>query len=124
MGAYPNGLLQQETAFVPIRMSLVGLKDLFTAALDLDLSSKLTKIFSVSGGLTLRYFDNGELHDNLDDRSWYPSIRLGATTRFYRSLWWSVKLPEIRLYKSEKLGSSILFENRSYFEMEVIFLGI
>jgi hypothetical protein len=33
-------------------------------------------------------------------------------------------MPDLRLYTSKKLGSAILFENKSYIETDILFLGL
>ncbi len=54
----------------------------------------------------------------------YLKLRAGGTTRIYRSLWWTVRVPDMRLYTSKKLGSAVLFENKSYIETDLLLLGL
>jgi hypothetical protein len=75
-------------------------------------------------GFEVRQFANGDDKTFLDDRSMYLKLRAGGATRFYRNLWWSIRVPDFRLYTSKGLGSAILFENKSYIETDILFLGL
>ncbi len=122
-GQYPNSLSKTETDFVPVQLSLVNLKNISSTAFNVELSSKLTRIFNAMIGFEARTFSNGTDKTLLDNRSMYLKARVGGTTRFYRNLWWTVRMPDIRLYTSKSLGSAILFENKSYIETDILFLG-
>lgn len=124
VGSYPNALSLTETAFVPMQFSLVNRTNLFSGSLSADITSRLTRIFTASCGIELRYFNNGDVKTQLDERTIYAKLRMGATTRFYRNLWWSVRIPGLRLYSSNELGSAVLFENKSYIEFDILFLGL
>ncbi len=124
MGQYPNALTKKDTDFVPLRISLADLVDLSSTSVRVDLTGKLTRIFTGLIGLELRQFSNGDDKTLLDDRSMYLKLRVGGSTRFYRNLWWSVRIPDFRLYTSKALGSAILFENKSYIETDILFLGL
>lgn len=123
-GRYPNALTRKDTDFVPVRISLADLVDLSSTSLRVDLTGKLTRIFTGMIGFEVRQFSNGDDKTLLDDRSMYVKIRAGGTTRFYRNLWWSVRVPDLRVYTSKALGSAILFENKSYIETDILFLGL
>jgi hypothetical protein len=123
-GRYPNALTKKDTDFVPLQMSLVDLVDLSSTSLRVDLTGKLTRIFTGMIGFEVRQFANGDDRTLLDDRSMYLKLRAGGTTRFYRNLWWSIRMPDLRLYTSKGLGSAILFENKSYIETDILFLGL
>jgi hypothetical protein len=123
-GRYPNALTRKDTDFVPLRLSLVNLVDLSSTSLRVDFTGKLTRIFTGMIGLEVRQFANGDDKTLLDDRSMYIKLRAGGMTRFYRNLWWSIRVPDFRLYTSKGLGSAILFENKSYIEMDILFLGL
>ncbi len=123
-GRYPNALTRKDTDFVPLRMSLVDLVDLSSTSLRVDFTGKLTRIFSGMIGFEVRQFANGDDKTLLDDRSMYLKLRAGGATRFYRNLWWSIRVPDFRLYTSKGLGSAILFENKSYIETDILFLGL
>ncbi len=123
-GHYPNHLTIDDTQWAPLRGSLVELNDLVSGSVTAEITSKLTRILHAMAGVEIRLFDNGDVNDDLDNRSLYAKLSLGTTTRFYRNLWWSVRAPDIRLYTSKALGSSILFRNRSYIETEILFLGL
>lgn len=123
-GRYPNALTRKDTDFVPLRMSLVNLVDLSSTSLRVDFTGKLTRIFSGMIGFEVRQFANGDDKTFLDDRSMYLKLHAGGMTRFYRNLWWSVRMPNLRLYTSRELGSAILFENKSYIETDILFLGL
>ena len=121
---YPNALTKQETDFVPLRLSLADLVDLSSTALTVELTGKLTRIFHGMVGFEARYFSNGDDKTLLDDRAMYLKLRAGGSTRIYRNLWWTVRVPDFRLYTSKKLGSAVLFENKSYFETDLLLLGL
>jgi len=123
-GRYPNALTKKDTDFVPLRISLVNLVDLSSTALRVDLTGKLTRIFTGMIGFEVRQFSNGDDKTLLDDRSMYVKVRAGGMTRFYRNLWWSIRVPDLRVYTSKALGSAILFENKSYIETDILFLGL
>jgi hypothetical protein len=123
-GRYPNALTRKDTDFVPLRMSLADIVDLSSTSLRVDFTGKLTRIFTGMIGLEVRQFDNGDDKTLLDDRSMFLKLRAGGMTRFYRNLWWSIRVPDFRLYTSKALGSAILFENKSYIEMDILFLGL
>lgn len=124
LGSYPNYLEIKDTEWAPLSQSLVKLVDLSSGSVTCELSTKLTRILNAMAGFEMRFLKKDDESDYLDDRSVYATLKLGATTRFYRNLWWSIRIPEIRLYSSEALGSSILFENRSYIETEILFVGL
>lgn len=121
---YPNALSTEDTQWAPLRQSLVDLVDLSSGAFTAELSGKLTRILDGMVGIEVRYFDNGDSNPDLDSRSMYASVKVGTTTRFYRNLWWSVRVPGYTLYTSEALGSEILFSNRTYIETDILFLGL
>jgi hypothetical protein len=122
--SYPNALTKTQTDFVPVNLSLIDSDNLFSGCFAAEIAGRLTRIISAAVGIELRYVDIGVSKSQLDDRSLYAKLRLGATTRFYRNLWWSVRIPDLRLYTSKEVGSAALFENRSYIETEILFLGL
>ncbi len=125
LGGYPNVLEMEDTEFAPVRLSLVNLVDLTAGKFTIEMSGKLTRILHGMAGLELRYLDTGDSDPFLvDDRSLYASLKLGTTTRFYRNLWWSIRVPSLRFYSSDALGSAVLFGNRSFIETEILFLGL
>jgi len=126
VAGYPNRLTRKDTDFVPVDFSLLDVENITTAAFTVDIAAKLTPIFHGTAGVTLRYLDTGPITATrpVDDRSLYPSLHVGTQTRFYRSLWWTVRVNEFRLYTSEEVGTAALMENRYYFETEVLFLGL
>ena len=96
-----------------------------------DISAKLTRIFHGMAGIKVRYVGKGKDQPEsagassiMDDRSLFASLRFGTMTRFYRNLWWTIRVNDVRLYKSEAVGTAALFENTSYFETEILFLGL
>jgi hypothetical protein len=123
-GQYPNALSHTDTDFAPLQASFVDLQDISSTSLNVELTSRLTRIFHGMVGFEARYFSTGSDKTLLDNRSIYLSARLGGTTRFYRNLWWTIRMPDIRLYTSKSLGSAILFENKSYIETDILFLGL
>jgi hypothetical protein len=124
-GRYPNELTWKDTELAPLQLSLVDLVDLSSTSLRVDLTGKLTRIFTGMIGLEVRQFANGnDIKKLLDNRSMYLTLSAGGMTRFYRNLWWSIRVPDFRLYTSKSLGSAILFENKSYIEMDILFLGL
>lgn len=124
IAGYPNVLETTDTEWAPLRQSLVDLVNLTSSSITAELTGKLTRIFQAMVGAEVTFFKHGDANSNIDDRSTYISVRLGTTTRFYRNLWWSVRIPDLRLYTSEALGSEILFQNRSYIETEILFIGL
>lgn len=124
-GSYPNVLNLEDTEFAPLRLSLVNLVDINSGSVTAELSGQLTRILQGMIGLELRVLDIGETDPQLiDDRSLYATLKLGTTTRFYRNLWWSVRVPAVRLYSSDALGSMMLFSNTTYIETEILFVGL
>ncbi|MFH2055307.1 MAG: hypothetical protein ABIJ61_05070, partial [bacterium] len=124
-GSYPNVLEKEDTEFAPLRLSLLNLIDINSGSITAEISGQLTRILQGMAGLELRMLDVGDSDPQLiDDRSMYATLKLGTTTRFYRNLWWSVRVPAIRLYSSDALGSMMLFNNTSYIETEILFVGL
>ena len=128
---YPNHLTRSNTDFVPIDLSLLNNDNLLSTALTVDISGKLTRIFHGNIGITARFLGKGDLAESafgdstpLDNRSFYPTIHIGTQTRFYRNLWWTIRVTDYPLYKSEQVGTAALFENEKYFETEILFLGL
>jgi hypothetical protein len=124
-GQYPNALTYEDTEFAPVRLSLINLQDLVSGSFDIELACNLTRIFNAMVGVNLRFVDIGEPDPELmDDRQVHASLKLGTSTRFYRNLWWSVRIPALRITRSDALGSAVLFNNRSYIETEILFVGL
>lgn len=124
---YPNRLTRKDTDFVPVDLSLINADNIFSTALTADFSAKLTRIFSGMAGVTIRYIGKGDdagASSVMDDRSMYANLRFGTMTRFYRNLWWTIRVNDLHLYTSEAVGTAALFENTSYFETEILFLGL
>ncbi len=124
---YPNRLTRKDTDFVPVDLSLVDADNIFSTALTVDFSAKLTRIFNGMAGVTVRHIGKGDETNStisMDDRSLYASLRFGTMTRFYRNLWWTIRVNDLHLYTSEAVGTAALFENTSYFETEILFLGL
>lgn len=128
---YPNRLTRKDTDFVPVDLSLVNSDNIFSTTFSADISGKLTRILHAMAGFKLRHVSNGDERSTagsnseiMDDRSLYASLRFGTMTRFYRNLWWTIRLNELRLYTSEAVGTAALFENTSYIETEILFLGL
>ncbi|MGB5137395.1 MAG: hypothetical protein WBP29_02575, partial [Candidatus Zixiibacteriota bacterium] len=124
---YPNRLTRKDTDFVPVDLSLINSDNIFSTALTADFSAKLTRIFNGMAGVTIRYIGKGDdagASTAMDDRSIYASLRFGTMTRFYRNLWWTIRVNDLHLYTSEAVGTAALFENTSYFETEILFLGL
>ncbi len=127
---YPNRLTREDTDFVPVDLSLLDVDNITTVAWTADLSGKLTRIFHGSIGFTVRYLNTGFASDldplttPADDRKLYPSLHVGTQTRFYKSLWWTIRVNDFHLYTSEEVGTAALFENRFYLETEILFLGL
>jgi hypothetical protein len=131
---YPNRLTRSETDWIPIDLSLVNADNLNSVEWLTDVSGKLTRILHGLAGVRVRYL-NPKINSQrdplqavegnvpLDNRSVYVSLRLGTTTRFYRSLWWSVRLEDLHLYSTKEVGTASLFENRTFIETEVLLLG-
>lgn len=128
---YPNRLTRKDTDFVPVDLSLVNSDNIFSTAFTADISGKLTRILHAMAGFKLRHVSKGDElpatssnADIMDDRSMYASLRFGTMTRFYRNLWWTIRVNDLRLYTSEAVGTAALFENTSYIETEILFLGL
>lgn len=125
IASYPNVLDYQDTEFAPLRLSYISLVDLTSGTVTAELSGKLTRILQGMAGIELRFLDTGNSDPELiDDQSMYATLKLGTTTRFYRNLWWSIRVPAFRLYSTDALGSALLFGNRSYIETEILFVGL
>ncbi len=128
---YPNRLTRKDTDFVPVDLSLVNSDNIFSAALTADISGRLTRILHAMAGIKVRHVGKGDdltgansADGIMDDRSMYASLRFGTMTRFYRNLWWTIRVNDLRLYTSEAVGTAALFENTSYIETEILFLGL
>ncbi len=128
---YPNRLTRKNTDFVPVDLSLVNSDNILSAAFTADISGRLTRIFHAMAGIKIRHVSKGDDLSGanaaagiMDDRSLYPSLRFGTMTRFYRSLWWTIRVNDLRLYTSEAVGTAALFENTSFIETEILFLGL
>lgn len=128
---YTNRLTRKDTDFVPVDLSLVNADNIVSAAFTADITARLTRIFHGMAGVKIRHISKGDKLSEansasgiMDDRTIYPSLRFGTMTRFYRNLWWTIRVNDLRLYKSEAVGTAALFENTSYVETEILFLGL